>query len=353
MAKSFKLVREHDGLTSVFCKQSDAWVGSLSTDSDGSSLQRDSAGWFIMDKTGARLAVNPAASSAEPPEGPWLGQGLGTGFQYALTVIPASELQEEYGQQERLRCWDAMLQHLAEQAGFAALNGQVYDFGCGAGAVSKRLGALGAAVLGVDLNPEMLAMSKQSCPEGHFRRADLSKLREHPGPWPPAIGVWCSLAAAYFPGDALVPALAGMVEWLQPGGWFCVSEIDGLFAAHSPLAPPWKAGFSALEERMRVTGYDVACGGRLAAACESCGLQILDKSEWADRELFFQGPAEDVVLEAWAKRLARPGISALLTAEFGEAAEKAKSAFLACLRDPDHRTEGCIRMVICRRPVDA
>ena len=52
----------------------------------------------------------------------------------------------------------------------------VVDLGCGNGALTERLAAMGAEVLGLDASPEMLAVAQRRHPRLRFERADAAQL---------------------------------------------------------------------------------------------------------------------------------------------------------------------------------
>lgn len=64
------------------------------------------------------------------------------------------------------RCIDAM----------AARNSTILDAGCGTGRVGGRLAHLGHTVVGVDLDPELIAAAHQDFPESTWIAEDLSTL---------------------------------------------------------------------------------------------------------------------------------------------------------------------------------
>lgn len=279
--------------------------------------------------------------SPVPPECSWRVSNDSATHAYSASHLTGTALTQEYLRQEALRAWDSLLSHLESTVGTLA-GKRIYDFGCGAGAVSSRLAAR-ADVTGVDLDPQMVACAKLRCPGAQFRVADLGHPRRTPGPWPPADGIWSSYVAAYFPGDRLEAAIAEWAALLKPGGWLCLVEIDGLFSAHAPLGT-WAEGFADVDREL--PSYDAFAGRRLAAACAACGLVVREESEWQDRELCFQGAAGEEQVSAWRSRLSRPAIRKIISQVFGDAADGACEAFLECLRSPDHEAQRRIKMVI-------
>jgi len=290
------------------------------------------------------LLPEVAPSSPTPPDCTWRGDEDGSMYLYSGSRLPECALAQEYERQDVLRPWDRMIAHLERSVGEAS--GLIYDLGCGAGPVSVRF-ARKAAVIGVDLDPQMVACSKLNCPGSHFQVANLGGLRQSfSGDWPAADGVWSSFVPAYFPGDGLEAAISDWASLLKPGGWLCLIEIDGLFSAHSPLGQ-YASGFESLDRSL--AGYDAFAGKRLEAACAACGLTLMDHSEWLDQELYFDGPAGNDQVAAWTARLSRPGIRARCEEVFGDSADGARAAFLDCLQCDQHASQGRVHMVICSK----
>ncbi|CAJ1441464.1 unnamed protein product [Effrenium voratum] len=311
---SLKLERA-DGLTHVFVRP-----GWQRTD-QACAMSKEADRWVC--RSGSELFEPLTAGDSEhPPEGPWACDGS----TFQLTYLHTSAKAEEYLRQEVLRPWDDMLAHLQQHV---SIKGTVYDLGCGAGAMSKRLASMpGVHLRGFDLDAEMVATAAVSCPSGRFevRPLEVVDLAE-------ASGGWCSFVLAYLAPDQV----QRWAKELAPNAWLCLVEIDGLFSAHGMQ-------FQGLDDGLRALGYDCFAGRRLRACCEEAGLEVLDERCWRDEELYFDGAATEAQLAAWTRRLRRPQIQKLL-ASCGLTDED----FLGCLRCPEHRAVGGTRMVIARK----
>jgi ubiquinone/menaquinone biosynthesis C-methylase UbiE len=214
---------------------------------------------------------------------------------------------------------------------------RVLDLGCGAGDVSGVLAARGLVVTGVDANEELLAAAQARYPQCRFERQDLRRLEMPPGTFD---GLWCSFAAAYFVDFPSV--WSSWASLLKPTAWVCVIDIDDLLA-HQPLS-------AATEERIKSfyadalvqRRYDFNVGRKLHSALEALGFTVT-QFELEDRELSFDGPAQDDVLEAWEQRFARlGGLAQFLGADFRDF----QTEFMRCLSSPEHRSRcrviGCV-----------
>ena len=113
---------------------------------------------------------------------------------------------------------------------------QVLDVACGTGVLARaaadRVGAAGG-VVGVDLNPAMLAVAARQRPDLEWREADVADLPFADGRFD---AVLCQSALFFFP-DVLA-ALREMARVLRPGGVLAVQTYAAL---------PDQPGFGDLE----------------------------------------------------------------------------------------------------------
>lgn len=115
---------------------------------------------------------------------------------------------------------------LADLAAWAGAGAVVLDLGCGPGQVGEQLAADGAAPIGVDLSPGMLAITRQ-------RRAaagDLRALPLRPGSAAAAVAFYC---LHHLPAADLVPALIEVHAVLRPGGRLLAATHLGEGALHA------------------------------------------------------------------------------------------------------------------------
>jgi len=242
-----------------------------------------------------------------------------------------TSLADEYERQARWRHWEAPV-----EAGE-----RVFDLGCGVGQMSARLHALGADVVGVDSNEELLARARSRHPELRFEKLDLRELEPHT--FGMADGIWSSFTAAYFPD--LESTLRKWCACLRPGGWLALVEVDDLFG-HEPLEPRFFASLRAFYQDAKGR-YDFECGRRLRSSMETIGLSTVHEAVLPDDEFSFDGPASPEVLQAWRDRLARmAGLQRFFGADFPEL----ERALLAALSDPAHRSRTRVVMVVARKP---
>lgn len=250
-----------------------------------------------------------------------------------------AELAAQYERQERWRRWDEAFTRIPAKAGQ-----RVLDLGCGVGQIAGRFHRLGAHVIGVDSNEELLAAARTRHPDVRFDNLDLGALT--PTSFGRVDGVWASFVAAYF--ADLDAAVARWSDCVTPGGWLTLVEVDDLLG-HQPLPSAMSEDISSFYAEARAAGrYDFQCGRRLAEAAQRAGLTIEHESVLPDDELSFQGPAPTDVLEAWQLRLRRMGgLKAFLGPRFPEF----ERTFLRALTAPDHRSRARVMLLVARRSV--
>jgi SAM-dependent methyltransferase len=256
----------------------------------------------------------------------------------AVTRTALAQLCAEYERQARFRHWDRALAGLPLRPG-----ARVLDLGCGLGQVAGRLRALGAEVIGVDQNAELLRAARTREPGIVFEHLDLDQLE--PTTFGPVQGIWASFVAAYF--CDLPRALKRFGACLAAGGWMALVEIDDLFG-HEPLPQHLRARLQQFYVEARHAGrYDFESGRRLAGAARSVGLRVIVEDTVPDDELSFEGPATQDVLQAWQSRLQRmAGLRAFFGADFPELEQR----LLEALASPAHRSACRVFRVVAERP---
>jgi SAM-dependent methyltransferase len=231
------------------------------------------------------------------------------------------------------RSWPTVLDALP------ALHGRtVLDLGCAVGDQAAELVARGARVIGFDIHDELLAAAQaRQLPGAEFHRADLRAL---PDTDPPADGIWCSFAAAYFPSD-LPNVLRSWAFHLRSGGWIALTEVDDMFA-HEPLSPSTRELLDRYGDVALAAGrYDFRMGSKLPGHLSSAGFEVARVLELDDLELSFDGPALPEVIDGWATRF---DWMTPLREHCGSEYAAVRDEFLGCLASPEHRTLG---KVIC------
>jgi len=151
----------------------------------------------------------------------------------------------------------------------------VLDAGCGTGRVAIELARRGVEVVGVDLDPAMLAAARAKAPEAEWVEADLATLDlAAPDPGAPA-GPGAGTARRRFD----VVAMPGNVMiFVTPGTEGAV--LDRL-AAHLLPGGVLVAGFQLGPTRLSLARYD-----ELAAAA---GLELVARYATWDRAPFVEG----------------------------------------------------------------
>jgi ubiquinone/menaquinone biosynthesis C-methylase UbiE len=245
-------------------------------------------------------------------------------------------LADEYQRQFQWRDWVSVLNKIPLTPGQLVL-----DLGCGPGDQAAELTKLGARVVGIDSNEDLLSVARQrGIPGAEFRLHDLAAL---PDLELTADGIWCSFACAYFPD--LVATLTAWKRHLRDGGWIALTEVDDLFG-HEPLSDGAKAHFDALaRDALAAKRYDFHMGGKLAQHLKDAGFVVLTEFALTDQELAFEGAASDEVLEAWNARFDR---LRTLRARLGDGFERLRDEFTRCLESAVHRSRAQVRCCVAR-----
>lgn len=248
-------------------------------------------------------------------------------------------LANDYRRQAAWRDWATAFAALpSREASARDLAGQrILDMGCAIGDQAAELSRRGASVVGVDLNPDLLAVARG---RGIANAEFVASLEEARGSFD---GIWASFVPAYFVDFSV--ALAEWKQRLAPGGWVALIEVDDLFA-HSPLREETKRLLDAhADNTAAARRYDFRMGRWLKPCLEECGFDVIVDRDLADAELAFDGPAPPDVLEAWQARFARlVGLKNFAGARF----DAVRDDFLACLEHPEHRAQTRVRMCVGR-----
>ncbi len=161
---------------------------------------------------------------------------------------------------------DLVCELLAE-AGFA-LGGSarpaVLDAGCGTGRVGTELARRGAEVVGVDVDPAMLASAARKAPDLAWVLADLASLDLRTG------GVRRRFQLIAAPGNVMI--------FLAPGS---EGRVLTQLAAHLEPGGLLVAGFQLGETKLPLTDYD--------EAADAAGMQLLHRWSTWDRAPFDGG----------------------------------------------------------------
>lgn len=248
-------------------------------------------------------------------------------------------LVQAYSNQYPWRRWSTVYPHLGDLS-----EAEVVDLGCGIGDQARDLSGLGARVLGIDANQEVIdhAVSR-GIPRARFLCGNITNFA---GADHQFDGAWTSFTAAYFPQfDVLLRSIGDV---LKPGGWLALTELDDLFG-HRPIASRWLA----LIERYYARSFE---SGVHRFRSHDHVVQVLAERGWRievdqtleDDEFSFAGPASSDVLEAWRTRLGF--MMPRFLDRFGSEATDFDAAFLKCLASEEHRSESRVWFILARSP---
>ena len=245
---------------------------------------------------------------------------------------------EEYRRQFHWRSWQTIFDALPP-----LLLKTILDLGCGIGDQARELSARGASVIGFDCNRELIAeATSRNLTNCEFHCCDLRTL---PNTGTKADGLWCSFAAAYF--TDLSPLLKAWGKHLDARGWIALTEIDDLFG-HEPLSSRSSSLLQAYaQDAINAGRYDFRMGRKLEQYLKQSGYVVSHVMALPDKELSFNGPAPEQVIDAWRTRFGR---MALLREFCGSDFTNVQEDFLACLARPDHFSTASVIACIATQP---
>jgi ubiquinone/menaquinone biosynthesis C-methylase UbiE len=249
-------------------------------------------------------------------------------------------LANEYTNQNIWRNWPSYIEMLPLKD-----TDIILDLGCGTGHVAKLLSEQVMKVISVDANIKLLDEAKKlnSKDNIEYAKQDLRNINE--SELPLADGIWTSFVAAYFPDFSSV--LKSWLKFLKPKGWIAVVEINDLFA-HFPINLNTQESFKIFYKEERIKNhYDYEMGSKLTKFLTKEKLSIIINENKHDKELSFNGPADEQILKAWESRLNR-----LIDLQefFGkEKYSDIKLEFLDCLAKENHTCKTKVRFVVAKK----
>ena len=149
----------------------------------------------------------------------------------------------------------------------------VLDAGCGTGRVAIELARRGAAVVGVDLQPGMLATARERAPDLVWMQADLAALdlRDDDGE-PMRFDVIILAGNVMLFTEDRPGTVAGCARHLAPGGRLVAGfQLGGVTTPSGHVLSPYE-----------LEPYD--------ASCAAAGLSLVERFATWDRDLYDGGP---------------------------------------------------------------
>ena len=124
------------------------------------------------------------------------------------------------------------------EAVLADTHGRVLDAGCGTGRVAIELARRGHEVVGVDLDPSMLAVAQRDAPDLPWVEADLARLDQQALGAPFDVVVCAGNVVPLLAAGTEPAAVAAMAAVLRPGGRLVCGfglDVDHLPLDHAPV----------------------------------------------------------------------------------------------------------------------
>ena len=221
----------------------------------------------------------------------------------------------------------------------------ILDLGCGIGHVSTLLSEQVFKVISIEANTKLLdeAKSRNSKDNIEYINQDLRNITENRVPL--VDGIWASFVAAYFPDFSFI--LKSWLKLLKPNGWIAIIEINDLFA-HFPLSLSTRESFKTFyKEERNKNHYDYEMGSKLTKLLVDEKLSILVNESRFDKELSFNGAADEQILKAWENRFSR--LMALQEFFGKEKYSNIKLEFLDCLTKENHSCKAEVKFVVAKK----
>lgn len=246
-------------------------------------------------------------------------------------------LLEEYKNQNTWREWERYLTKLPINQ-----NQIVYDLGCSIGFVSKIFSTKVKKVIGFDNDEYLLEeANKEKQDNCHFILEDISN--SNPVNLEKCDGIWLSFALAYIENPSLF--ISRWTRCLNPGGWFAIVDIDGLFSKHLPTDYKYFNEIQEFENQSYQGGnYDFRIGSKIKSFMEENGLQVVvEEDDWYDKELNFRGKASEEIIKNWEARLNR---MIKLKSCLGEKYPEFCRDFLNTISKENHISNRCVQFYV-------
>jgi SAM-dependent methyltransferase len=144
--------------------------------------------------------------------------------------------------------------------------GPICDLGCGPGHVAAYLRDQGAAVLGLDISPGMIAQAQQRYPGIEFRQGNMSALDLPDEAWG---GIAAFYSLIHIPRDHMVATLIELKRVLRPSGYLLLAFHLGRDTVHADelWGIPVAIDFNFLE-RLEMEGWLQTAGFTLLTSLE-------------------------------------------------------------------------------------
>jgi len=152
----------------------------------------------------------------------------------------------------------------------------VLDVGCGPGTLTIEMArrALPGRVVGLDVNPEMLASAKQTSPPGALPNLTFLAGDIRDGGWEEEFDiVTAARVLQWIPHPER--ALAPMIAAARPGGLVVALDYDHMRARWMRAPASWTRFYAAFLDWRAAGGLDNGLAGRLPQAFEAAGLTEL------------------------------------------------------------------------------
>ena len=210
------------------------------------------------------------------------------------------DLIQQYRRQYAWRDWKRVYDTLPDMSGK-----KILDLGCALGDQSADFSQMGADVVGVDANPDLIDHARsRALPNAEFYVADFTDLNTVLEDQKFDL-IWSSFSAAYFTDQANI--LRYWAEFIKDGGRIVLVEMSDLLN-HNGVMAQYECEIAAFyKSAFESATYDFLAGARLKDSLREAGFVVTDDLLLNDSELNADGILNADVQDAWAHRFERMG----------------------------------------------
>ncbi len=221
-------------------------------------------------------------------------------------------------------------------------NDTILDIGCGTGEIALALSKRAKHVIGVDNNMDVInhANDNNKSKNVDFLNTNIVEMSKSDLPY--VDGIWSSFSAAYFTDFQTI--LAHWSQFLKPGGWIALVEIDNLLA-HTPMENKFRISiYEFYKVQLRNGVYDYKMGRKLNKSLTDSNYSIQFEEHRNDLELVFEKASTPEIQRAWESRLNR--LESLQDYLGNEQFHQFQSQFIQTIRNDNHKTDTKIHFIV-------
>ena len=242
-----------------------------------------------------------------------------------------------YKNEYPLRNWERVYEHLPNLK-----DKNILDLGCAVGDQAYDFEHLGAYVIGIDHNQDLISVASKQAPGSKFIRSEIEHI--HPGLFGSIDAIWCSHTIGYLKDPKTL--LNTWYDFLNPDGFFILIETTNLLN-HDPVYSIYQEEIQNFYQKMEENEiYYFENGLHMDSILNETSFKVVKTIELDDQEFTSDGGLCDKATQAWKNRLNRAEAYQEL---FGPKFSSFKNDFLAMIRSSDHKSNCQVKFYLCQK----